>query len=155
MTLRIRTVSELPQSIRESVAQRLRDCSAAPTTPSRAASALRQLQFREQRERLALAMLKQLEYLNLASLFVREFKFHPQRKWRLDLYASAYQFGIELHGGIFSGGRHTRGSGFRDDREKMNAAVELGISVLEYWPQAIADGSAAAQVERIIAARQS
>ena len=33
----------------------------------------------------------------------------------------------------------------------MNAAVELGIRVLEYTPAALANGSALAQIERILA----
>ena len=104
----------------------------------------------EERERLASALLQQLSYVNLAYLFVREYSFHPDRKWRLDLYCDNHRLGVELHGGVFSGGRHTRGRGFTEDREKMNSAVEAGIRVLEYTPKEIADGSALAQIERII-----
>jgi len=146
--VRIKSVADLPQPARSRAQAAL--AKLLPLKRAKAAETLRLEQFREQRERLTLAMLKQLEYLNLAILFEREYKFHPERQWRLDLYARCCQLGIELHGGIHSNGRHVRGQGFIDDREKMNAATELGISVFEFWPEAIADGSAAAQVERFI-----
>lgn len=121
--------------------------------PADAARNLYLEELREQRERFQLAMLSQLNALHLDTLFVREFRFHVERAWRLDLYSHAYSLGIELHGGLNekARGRHLRAAGFKRDREKMNAAIECGIRVLEYWPEAIADGSAAAQVERIIA----
>ena len=88
----------------------------------------------------------------MAGIFSREFVFHPSRKWRLDLFCHSYRVGVELHGGIFTGGRHVNPAGFIRDREKMNAATELGIRVLEYWPQAITDGSAIAQIQRVMQA---
>ena len=103
-------------------------------------------------ERLVLGLLYQLELVGKAGLFQREYKFHPARRWRLDLYSAEHQLGVELHGGVYSGGRHTRGEGFSEDRRKMNAALELGIRVLEYTPKEIQDGSALAQIERVIAA---
>jgi len=39
---------------------------------------------------------------------------------------------VELHGGTWTGGRHVRGDGFADDREKVNAAQLAGWTVLEY-----------------------
>ena len=152
MTLRLATVLELPLAIRE-LNEHLFAKFKEQRTP--AAETLRVERLREERERLVLAMLKQLEYLNIASLFEREYRFHPLRQWRLDLYSRAYRLGIELHGGIFSGGRHIRGSGFIGDREKMNAAAELAITVFEYWPAAIADGTAAQQIERYISVTRS
>lgn len=103
------------------------------------------------RERFVLMLLKQLEVNNHAWLFLREHAFHPQRKWRFDLYVPAYKLAVEIHGGIYTQGRHTRGQGFRVDRQKMNAAVELGIRVLEYTAAELADGSAAAQIARVLA----
>ena len=108
--------------------------------------------IKAERDQLVAAMLTQLGYVGLDRLFVREYKFHPERRWRLDLYCDSHRLAIELHGGIYSAGRHTRGEGFTKDREKMNSALELGIRVLEYTPKEIADGSALAQIERVIAA---
>ncbi len=62
---------------------------------------------------------------------VAEYTFHPHRKWRLDYYHAPTQTGIELHGGVWSEGRHTRGKGFLGDLDKMNAAQMQGITVLQ------------------------
>jgi hypothetical protein len=111
---------------------------------------LADIRARHEREKLSLSLLKQLEYLNLAPLFVREHRFHPERKWRLDLYAPGYKLGIELHGGIWKGGRHTSGAGFTADREKINAALEAGIRVLEYTTDQVRSGAAVLQIERML-----
>ena len=62
---------------------------------------------------------------------VTELLFHPKRKWRFDYAWPANMIALEIHGGIHSGGRHTRGRGFTEDRAKMNEAALLGWTVLE------------------------
>lgn len=64
--------------------------------------------------------------------FQKEYKFHPTRKWRFDFADPDNKVAVEIDGGVFSGGRHTRGSGFRADCEKINAAAVLGWRVLRY-----------------------
>ena len=64
-----------------------------------------------------------------------EHKFHDMRKWRLDFAIIDLKIGIEIEGGIWSCGRHTRGNGFVDDMEKYNAAVTLGWVILRFTPQ--------------------
>jgi hypothetical protein len=61
----------------------------------------------------------------------KEYRFHPHRRWRLDYYHAPTQTGIELHGGVWSEGRHVRGKGFLGDLDKMNAAQMQGIVVLQ------------------------
>lgn len=39
---------------------------------------------------------------------------------------------VEVHGGVFSSGRHIRGRGFIADRAKMRAAILAGWIVLEF-----------------------
>lgn len=148
MSLRYSRLADMPADMRKLV----QDARELKGVLPEAAQELRRQILQEERERHQLAMLKQLEAKNLGVLFEREYVFHDERKWRLDLYARGYRLGIELHGGIseHKRGRHLRAGGFMRDREKMNAAVECGIRVLEYWPAAIADGSACEQVERII-----
>ena len=58
----------------------------------------------------------------------KEYKFNPTRRWRFD-YFSKSGVAIELEGGIFIGGRHTRGAGFLKDMEKYNDAASRGILV--------------------------
>ena len=40
-----------------------------------------------------------------------ELLFHPKRKWRFDYAWEEQKLALEVHGGIHSGGRHTRGRG--------------------------------------------
>ena len=71
---------------------------------------------------------------------VTELLFHPKRKWRFDFAWEEQKLALEIHGGIHSGGRHTRGRGFVEDRAKMNEAVLLGWTVLEVTPEHIKSG---------------
>ncbi|TOA43715.1 hypothetical protein CGK26_23080 [Vibrio parahaemolyticus] len=60
-----------------------------------------------------------------------EVLFHPTRKWRMDYAWPDLKIALEVHGGTHSNGRHTRGVGFANDREKMNEAQLLGWIVIE------------------------
>ena len=71
---------------------------------------------------------------------VTELIFHPKRKWRFDYAWPTRMIALEVHGGIHSGGRHTRGRGFVEDRAKMNEATLLGWTVLEVTPEHIKSG---------------
>jgi very-short-patch-repair endonuclease len=59
---------------------------------------------------------------------IKEHRFHPTRKWRVDFWHSS-GVAIEIEGGVWTGGRHTRGKGFIADMEKYNALAERGILV--------------------------
>ncbi len=69
-----------------------------------------------------------------------ELLFHPKRKWRFDYAWEEQKLALGVHGGIHSGGRHTRGRGFVEDRAKMNEATLLGWTVLEVTPEHIKSG---------------
>lgn len=84
---------------------------------------------------------------------VTEFWFHPERKWRFDLAWVEVRVAVEVHGGIHSGGRHTRGAGFERDREKMNEAQLLGWLVLEVTGEQIRSGQALGWIERALEVR--
>ena len=58
-----------------------------------------------------------------------EFRFHPSRKWRFDFAHPESRTAIEIEGGVWSGGRHTRGAGYVADCEKYNAATLAGWRV--------------------------
>lgn len=64
-----------------------------------------------------------------------EYKFHPLRKWRADYCWPIHKVLVEIDGGVWTQGRHTRGAGFLKDLEKLNAAALLGFRVLRYTPQ--------------------
>lgn len=66
-----------------------------------------------------------------------EFRFDPQRRWRFDWAWLPHQVALEIEGGVFTRGRHTRGTGFLRDMEKYNRAVQLGWSVFRCTPSTI------------------
>jgi hypothetical protein len=103
--------------------------------------------------------------------FEREYQFHSERKWRADFALIApmtvrlgsglhwtYSAGkllIEIDGGSWVAGRHTRGSGFEKDAEKLNAAAELGYRVLRYTPRMIESGEALEQIRRLLSMKEA
>ena len=60
----------------------------------------------------------------------REYKFSAARRWRADYCHTEGRIIIELEGGIYSAGRHSRPTGYLGDIEKYNAASMLGYVVL-------------------------
>lgn len=91
-----------------------------------------------------------------------EFYFHPTRKWRFDfaflagavrseelgdrtgsdsnsklLVPRFSHVAVEVQGGIWTGGRHSRGSGLVKEYEKLNAAAALGWRILYCTPQQV------------------
>ena len=64
--------------------------------------------------------------------FVREYRFHPKRRFRFDFAHVQQQVAVEIDGGVWMGGRHTRGKGFISDCEKVNLATALGWRVFRF-----------------------
>lgn len=72
---------------------------------------------------------------------VSEYRFDPIRHWRFDWALPSHKVALEVEGGAFSRGRHTRGAGFVKDMEKYNAATLAGWKVLRVTPdQLLSDG---------------
>ena len=63
-----------------------------------------------------------------------EYRFHPFRKWRFDFAWPEQKVAVEIEGGIWTRGRHTRGAGYLGDLEKYNEAQLLGWIVLRCTP---------------------
>ena len=80
----------------------------------------------------------------------RELRFAPPRRWRCDFAWPAHMLMVEIDGGGWVYGRHNRPQGQIADNEKHNAAVEAGWRVLRYTGAEIEDGSALAQVLRVL-----
>lgn len=59
----------------------------------------------------------------------REYRFHDKRGWLLDFAETKTQVAIEIEGGVWSRGRHTRGAGFIEDCIKYNQAALNGWTV--------------------------
>jgi len=74
--------------------------------------------------------------------YVPEFGFCKWRKWRADFAFPEHRLLIEVDGGVWTQGRHTRGAGYIADCEKFNAAAMLGWRVLRFCEPHITDLSA-------------
>ena len=82
--------------------------------------------------------------------FEQEFKFHPKRKWRADFHLVEKMILVEVEGGIWSGGRHTRGKGYLGDMEKYNAATVMGYRVIRFSTEQVTSGLAIQQIEKMV-----
>lgn len=83
---------------------------------------------------------------------VREYRFAPPRRWRFD-YAWPdlwVPIALEVEGGAWSRGRHTRGPGYINDMEKYNHAALLGWRVIRVTPKQLEDGTALDYLQRAI-----
>lgn len=122
----------------------------------------------------------QLGETGLADLFVRELRFHPDRKWRVDFGSELYGILVEVEGGLFGkpvichnckqkvmhvtndgrrfpvmeSGRHNAGPGFRADAEKYAAAALAGWMVLRFPGDWIKNGTAIKVTREAIEARK-
>lgn len=65
---------------------------------------------------------------------VEEFKFHPKRRWRIDLFWPDHKLALEIEGGTYmkSGGGHRSITGYHSDMEKYNAISIYGLSLLRF-----------------------
>ena len=66
-----------------------------------------------------------------------EYVFAPPRKWRFDVAFPSALLAIEVQGGIWTHGRHTRGAALLKEHEKLNRAAELGWRIVYLTPQTI------------------
>jgi len=81
--------------------------------------------------------------------FEREYKFHPERKWRADFIVWRMMVDppivpllVEIEGGIGSTSRHLTYTGFTNDCEKYAHAAILGYRVIRCTPAQVDDGRA-------------
>lgn len=83
---------------------------------------------------------------------VKEYEFHPSRKWRFDYAIVEIKMAIEVEGGVFktrtyqnkkgqtiitTGGRHNSATGYLNDIEKYNAAALAGWTLYRVTPQTL------------------
>ena len=81
---------------------------------------------------------------------VREFRFHPSRKWRFDFAFVDQMIALEIDGATWTGGRHTRGSGYESDCEKLNEAAVLGWRVFRATRTMVKSGYALRLLESVL-----
>jgi very-short-patch-repair endonuclease len=80
--------------------------------------------------------------------FEREFRFARPRRWRADFFIDWSLIDpvwspvlVEIDGGGYVAGRHTRGAGFENDAEKASAAAILGYRIIRCTPRQVDNGS--------------
>lgn len=83
---------------------------------------------------------------------VREWRFHPPRRWRFDLAFVLEKLAIEVDGATWTDGRHNRGGGYEKDAEKMNQAALDGWVVLRFTTAMVKDGRALETVREALEA---
>ena len=71
-----------------------------------------------------------------------EYRFDDTRRWRFDFAWPDCRLAVEVNGGEWSEGRHSRGSGVAGDYEKLNAATIAGWRVLQFTGSQVRDGTA-------------
>jgi very-short-patch-repair endonuclease len=104
-----------------------------PITPAKAA----QLAKLERQRRETEDQARRFKLLCKASglpIPSREIRFHQTRDWRFDFAFDAERVAVEVEGGIWTQGRHTRGSGYERDMIKYNCAGLAGWLVLRVTP---------------------
>jgi len=72
----------------------------------------------------------------------REFRFTKGRRFRFDFAWVAQKVALEVEGGVWSGGRHSRGAGFNSDCEKYALATLEGWRVFRVTTNHIKSGDA-------------
>lgn len=74
--------------------------------------------------------------------YEREVRMVSGRNWRVDFLLRQHNLVVEVEGGIWRQGRHSRGSGMESDMQKYNALVICGFSVLRYSTEMVERGDA-------------
>lgn len=81
--------------------------------------------------------------------FTPEHKFHVARKWRFD-FMLQHGIAVEVDGGIWTQGRHSRGAGMEKDNEKLNEAAILGWRILRFSTGQVKSGLAIDTIKRAL-----
>ena len=86
---------------------------------------------------------------------IAQFQFHPERKWRFDWSwpwetSKDIPVALEIQGGIFTQGRHTRGAALLKEMEKLNEAAILGYRILYCTPKDVETGAIFPTIKRAL-----
>lgn len=81
-----------------------------------------------------------------------EYRFAPPRRWRADLYLPAADLLVDVQGGIYVNGKHSRGAAQEKDYEKANTAQIMGFRFMQFGPSQIRSGEALATIKRALEA---
>jgi hypothetical protein len=79
----------------------------------------------------------------------------PERRWRFDYAWIEERVALECEGAVWSGGRHTRGSGYLKDMEKYNAAALRGWLLIRATPKTLCTEETIAMVRQALNQRKA
>ena len=79
-----------------------------------------------------------------------EYRFLKKRRFRFDFEWPDRMMAVEIEGGVWSGGRHTRGKGYTRDLEKYNLATLHGWKVYRFTTQDVTSGTAISFMKNIL-----
>jgi very-short-patch-repair endonuclease len=74
--------------------------------------------------------------------FERQVKIRPDRRFRADFYFRAHELVVEVDGGGFIEGRHSRGKGMERDAEKSFYIALMPARLIRVTPRHVRDGRA-------------
>ncbi len=91
-------------------------------------------------------------YLMHLPVPVPEFRFAPPRRWRFDWAWPEKHVALEVQGGLFVAGRHSRGAALVKEHEKLNEAAAQGWRVLFVVPKELESTTTFDWIRRSLAA---
>ena len=80
----------------------------------------------------------------------REYRFAPPRRYRADFAYPEQKILVEVQGGIYTRGAHSRGTGLERDYEKINLAQLNGFMVFQFSRKMIESGEAITVLEKAL-----
>ncbi len=145
------TIADLPERYRLQIARQLAQAK-RPKTISREPDPAPEPKVKRAFER-AEVFLRALEVRGLPRP-EREWKFEAKRRWRFDYAWPERMVALEVEGGVWTGGRHTRGAGFLKDMEKYNRAAVLGWRLLRVTPDKLVSFGTFEMLREILGLRE-
>ncbi len=82
--------------------------------------------------------------------FYRQHRIHPRRRFRADFYFPAGRLVVEVNGGGFMQGRHSRGKGMESDGEKSWFIAMMPARLITVTPRHIKTGQALDWIEKAL-----
>ena len=145
------TIADLPERYRLQIARQLAQAK-RPKTISREPDLAPEPKIKHEFDR-AEVFLRALEVRGLPRP-EREWKFEVKRRWRFDYAWPQQMIALEVEGGVWTGGRHTRGAGFLKDVEKYNRAAVLGWRLLRVTPDKLVSFGTFEMLREILGLRE-
>ena len=121
-------LSDLPKELQAKVREQYPAKPASVKGPRTPAQELKLLKIRAQRETFTGSFEKLWKSCGGPALET-EHLFHEVRKWRMDYVHRDTKTAIELDGGVYVQGRHSRAKGIQDACDKKNSAIQMGWDV--------------------------